>query len=263
MAGDEEPLTFAALYMRNRDAMLRAARAILRNHHDAEDAVSAAVVKIAFRFADGHIPDNPDAYLVQSARNAALDRRRAATRQQRGHSDELIGRRDRQSQVTSPSDVEEMADRTPDIVDQIIEQDRSHEISAAVQRTLTRLAQRESDMLSSLLAGRTRIEIGAAHSITGQRVGQLLKNPIADLLDELGVNMHGQERAGRQENDCKEISGGTRGGRTHAYQARLARAGTGHQGREVMMSDDRIAGERSPEVSNGENATNLACWGRP
>lgn len=187
MAGDDEPPTLAALYLRNREAMLRAAYAILRNQHDAEDAVSAAVVKVAARFAEGHIPDSPDAYLVQSVRNAALDRLRAFSRQQRGRPDESAGSRN-QSQTGSPRDLEDIAETGPDVVDQIIERQRSHEVSSAVQRTLDRLAEREAAMLSSLLAGHTRIEIGARYSVTGQRVGQLLKKPISDLLDELGVN---------------------------------------------------------------------------
>lgn len=187
MAGDDEPPTLAALYVRNRDTMLRAAYAILRNQHDAEDAVSTAVVKVAARFAEGHLPDNPDAYLVQSVRNAALDRIRASSRQDRSQTDEFTAGRSR-SLPGSPSALEDIAETGPDVVDQVIEQQRTHEVSSAIRRTLNRLAEREAAMLSSLLAGHTRIEIGARHSVTGQRVGQLLKKPISDLLDELGVD---------------------------------------------------------------------------
>ena len=196
MAGDDELPTLAALYLRNRDAMLRAARAILRNQHDAEDAVSAAVVKIAARIAEGHVPDNPDAYLVQSARNAALDRLRTSARQQQDRSADLPVHPNGQAPMKGPREFTDIAENAPDIVDQIIERDRSREIRAVVQRTLGRLAEREASMLSLLLTGHTRIEIGIAHSITGQRVGQLLKEPIADLLDELGVE-HTKPRARR------------------------------------------------------------------
>ena len=167
--------------------MLRAAHAILRNQHDAEDAVSTAIVRVAARFTEGHIPDNPDAYLVQSVRNAALDRLRASSRQHRGRSTESTENRNH-STAGGPSDLDDIAQTTPDVVDQIIEQERSHEIGSAVRRTLDRLAEREAAMLSALLAGHTRIEIGARHRVTGQRVGQLLKKPISDLLDELGVD---------------------------------------------------------------------------
>lgn len=187
MAGDHEPPTLAALYVRNRETMLRAAHAILRNQHEAEDAVSTAVVKVAARFAEGHIPDNPDAYLVQSVRNAALDRIRASSRQHRLRPDESTESRNH-SPTGGPSDLDDIAQTTPDVVDQIIEQQRSHEVSSAIRRTLDRLAEREAAMLSALLAGHTRIEIGVRHSVTGQRVGQLLKQPISDLLDELGVD---------------------------------------------------------------------------
>ena len=81
MASDDKPVSLAALYLRNREVMLRAAYAILRDHHDAEDAVSAAVVKVAARLTGGHPVDDPDAYIVQSVRNAALDQLRASARQ--------------------------------------------------------------------------------------------------------------------------------------------------------------------------------------
>jgi RNA polymerase sigma factor (sigma-70 family) len=187
LAGDDEPPNLAALYVRNRETMLRAAYAILRNQHDAEDAVSAVIVKVAARFAEGYFPDNPDAYLVQSVRNAALDRLRAVSRQRRGRPDESSGSHD-QSQTWSSGDLEDIAETGPDVVDQIIERQRSHEVSTAIRRTIVGLAQREAAMLLSLLAGSTRIEIGAQHSVSGQRVGQLLKKPISDLLNELGVN---------------------------------------------------------------------------
>ncbi|GAA0985566.1 hypothetical protein GCM10009555_061240 [Acrocarpospora macrocephala] len=187
MAGEDDPPTLAALYLRNREVAMRAARAILRNEHDAEDAVSTAVVRVAARFAAGHVPDTPDAYFMQSVRNAALDRLRASSRQQRARTVESP-ESSSQSRAGSPHELEDIAEICPDVVDQIIERQRSYEVSCAVQRTLDRLAEREAAMLSSLLAGDTRIEIGARHSVTGQRVGQLLKKPISDLLDELGVN---------------------------------------------------------------------------
>jgi hypothetical protein len=43
-------------------------------------------------------------------------------------------------------------------------------------------------MLSLLLAGTSRVEIGARFNLTGQRVGQILKKPISDLLSELGLD---------------------------------------------------------------------------
>lgn len=186
MADDNEPPSLAALYLRNREAMFRAAHAILRNQHDAEDAVSAAVVNVSARLAHGHVPDNPDAYLVQSVRNAALDRLRVSSRRQKARPDGPLENHN-QPRVGSPGKLDDIADTGPDVLDQVIEQQRSHEVSSAVQRTLGRLAEREAAMLSSLLEGQTRMEIGARHSLTGQRVGQLLKKPIADLLDELGV----------------------------------------------------------------------------
>jgi DNA-directed RNA polymerase specialized sigma subunit len=124
---------------------------------------------------------------VQSVRNAALDRLRASSRQHKGRTDESTDSRG-ESLPRSPSDLEDIAETGPDVVDQIIEQQRNHEVSSAIRRTLDGLAEREAAMLSSLLTGHTRIEIGAQHSVTGQRVGQLLKKPISDLLDELGVD---------------------------------------------------------------------------
>lgn len=191
MASDDEPLTLAALYLRNREVMLRAARAILRNQHDAEDAVSAVVVRVAARLADGYLPDDPDAYLIQSTRNAALDQRRASARRWRHGPDDLV-----LSEVRSPvrnhQPLTEVAEAVPDIVDQVIERQRNAEVRAAVQRTIDGLAEREAIMLSLLLAGHSRVEIGARYNLTGQRVGQLLKRPIADLLGELGVEHTGR-----------------------------------------------------------------------
>ena len=80
MATDDQAAPLAALYLRNREAMLRAAYAILRDRHDAEDAVSTAIAKVMARLADGHQVDDPDAYLLQAVRNAALDERRASAR---------------------------------------------------------------------------------------------------------------------------------------------------------------------------------------
>jgi len=189
LADDDEPPTLAALYVRNREVMLRAARAILRNQDDAEDAVSAAVVKVATRLAEGHAPSDLGAYLVQAVRIAALDQIRASNR-----------RRERllQVQVGSTGDglhhtpaVEPLADvpaPTRDIVDQIIERERNADIQTAVHRAVEGLADREATMLSLLLTGTSRVEIGARFNLTGQRVGQLLKKPISDLLGELGID---------------------------------------------------------------------------
>jgi RNA polymerase sigma factor (sigma-70 family) len=183
VASDDEPRSLAALYLRNREVMLRATRAILRNQHDAEDAVSAAVVKVTARFAAGHPIDDPDAYLIQAARNAALDELRASARR-RGRHEPGSGA---QEPTRNPGPSADLAEAAPDIVDQIIERQRSADLRAAVHRTIQGLAEREATMLSLLLAGHTRAEIGARFSLTGQRVGQLLKKPIADLLAELGV----------------------------------------------------------------------------
>ena len=103
MASDDEPQTLAALYLRNREVMLRAARAILRNQHDAEDAVSAAVVRVAARLTAGHVIDDPDAYLVQSVRNAALDQLRASARRRAQHADNPIGNQVQLSAKRLPS----------------------------------------------------------------------------------------------------------------------------------------------------------------
>ena len=187
LASDDERQTLAALYLRNREVMLRAARAILRNQHDAEDAVSAAVVRVAARLTAGHLIDDPDAYLVQSVRNAALDQVRASARRRAQQADNLIGRRVQPSAGSSqaPTDI---AEATPDIAEQIVERQRSADVRAAVRRTVEGLAEREAAMLSLLLAGHTRVEIGTRFNLTGQRVGQLLKKPVADLLREIGVD---------------------------------------------------------------------------
>jgi len=200
LASDDEPLNLAALYLRNREVMLRAARAILRNHHDAEDAVSAAMVKITARLADGDLPDDPNAYLIQSARNAALDQRRASARRRHHVSDDLAAG-GIQTPVGNLQPASDVAATDPDVVEQVIERQRNAEIRAAVQRTLDGLAEREAIMLSLLLAGHSRVEIGARYHITGQRVGQLLKKPIAELLGALGVEQmtrHPQRAAGER-----------------------------------------------------------------
>ena len=90
--------------------------------------------------------------------------------------------------IQAPADIVEA---TPDIADQVIERQRSADVRAAVRRTIEGLAEREAAMLSLLLAGRTRVEIGARFNLTGQRVGQLLKKPVADLLREIGVDPAG------------------------------------------------------------------------
>jgi RNA polymerase sigma factor (sigma-70 family) len=184
----DEPVSLAALYLRNREVMLRAAYAILRDHHDAEDAVSAAVVKVAARLTGGHPIDDPDAYIVQSVRNAALDHLRASAR-----------RRGNQPGIPAAGRTQHAADpelsggitEAPDIADQVIERQRSADLRAAVQQTIEGLAEREAAMVSMLLAGRTRAEIGGQFHLTGQRVGQLLKKPIADLLGQLGIDPPG------------------------------------------------------------------------
>ncbi len=187
LANDDEPRSLAALYLRNREGMMRAARAILRNQHDAEDAVSAAVVKVTSRMAAGHRIDDPDAYLIQAARNAALDVLRASTRRPDRHGP---GRR-AWERSGDPVPSADLAQAIPDIADQVIERQRTADLRAAVQSTLRGLTEREATMLCLLLAGHTRAEIGTRFSLTGQRVGQLLKKPIADLLAELGVNPTG------------------------------------------------------------------------
>jgi RNA polymerase sigma factor (sigma-70 family) len=196
LASDDGHAALAALYLRNREVMLRAANAILRNQHDAEDAVSAAVISVTARLAGGHPVDDPDAYIVQAVRNAALDQRRAAARR-RGNPP-VSGQHHATASPEQPADI---ADAAPDIVDQIIEQQRSADLRAAVKQTAEGLAEREAIMLSMLLAGHTRTEIGGRFSLTGQRVGQLLKKPIADLLGQLGIDPPGvrlQRSAGEQ-----------------------------------------------------------------
>lgn len=190
MASDDEQASLAALYLRNREVMLRAAYAILRNHHDAEDAVSTAIVKVTARLTSGYPIDDPDAYVIQAVRNAALDQRRVSMRR-RGSQPESPSISDPRHMAAAPALPADIAEAKPDIVDQIIEQQRSADLRVAVQRTMEGLAGREAVMLSMLLAGHTRTEIGSRFNLTGQRVGQLLKKPTADLLGQLGIDPPG------------------------------------------------------------------------
>lgn len=187
MAADEEAYSLAALYLRNREAMLRAAYAILRDRHDAEDAVSAAIVNVTARLAHGHQVDDPDAYLLQAVRNAALDERRAAARRRGSHpGDEHAVHPLTPGAPHGPAG--EVPEKAPGVVDQVIERQSSEEILLAVRQTMNRLPGREAAMLQMLLAGQTRAEIGGQFNLTGQRVGQLLKTPIASLLGQLGID---------------------------------------------------------------------------
>src|SRR5262249_51836802 len=136
LASDDGPRSLAALYLRNREPMMRAARAILRNQHDAEDAVSAAVVKVTSRMAAGHPIENPDAYLIQAARNAALDVLRASARRRERH--DPGGGAWEPSGDAIPSAYPAQA--VPDIADQVIDRQRTADLRAAVQRTLRGLA---------------------------------------------------------------------------------------------------------------------------
>lgn len=190
MATVDQTASLAALYLRNREAMLRAAYAVLRDRHDAEDAVSTAIAKVAARLAGGHQVDDPDAYLLQAVRNAALDERRASARRRGGPSgDELASR---PFTAGAPDRlVSEVPGKAPDVVDQVIDRQRSEDLLAAVRQTMNGLPAREAAMLQMLLAGQTRAEIGQRFNLTGQRVGQLLKKPIADLLDQLGIDPPG------------------------------------------------------------------------
>jgi RNA polymerase sigma factor (sigma-70 family) len=191
LSRDDERPTLAALYVRNREAMLRAAWAILRNQHDAEDAVSAAVVKVASRLAAGHVPVEPDAYLIQAVRNAALDHVRTSARR-RSRQQGIVEERTVQPAPAGSSTVlAEIVDTGPEIVDLLVERQRSIEVREAVQRVIDRLANRERTMLALLLDGHTRADIGAQFNLSGQRVGQLLKQPVADLLAELGMTPAG------------------------------------------------------------------------
>lgn len=187
LASDDEQASLAALYLRKREVMFRAAYAILRNRHDAEDAVSAAIVKVTARFASGHPIDDPEAYVIQSVRNAALDQRRASMRRRGSQPGSPFVSEPGHiaAALTLPADI---AEAKPDIADQIIEKQRSADLRAAVQRTMEELGEREAAMLSMLLAGHTRAEIGSRFNLTGQRVGQLLKKPIADLLSQLRID---------------------------------------------------------------------------
>ncbi|HET8658249.1 MAG TPA: sigma-70 family RNA polymerase sigma factor [Micromonosporaceae bacterium] len=193
MSSDDERPTLAALYVRNREVMLRAAWAILRNQHDAEDAVSVAVVKVAARLATGHVPDEPDGYLIQAVRHAALDHLRAAARRRDQRQDKAEESTVQSALAGTPHALADIIDSTPDIADLIIERQRSMEVREAVQRAIDRLANRERTMLALLLDGYTRADIGALFNLTGQRVGQLLKKPIADLLAELGIAPAGRD----------------------------------------------------------------------
>jgi RNA polymerase sigma factor (sigma-70 family) len=195
LASGDEQASLAALYLRNREVMQRAAYAILRNHHDAEDAVSAAIVKVTARLASGHPIDDPDAYVIQSVRNAALDQRRASMRRRGSQPGSLSVSEPRHTaaSLTLPGDI---AEAKPDIADQVIERQRSADMQVAVQRTMEGLAERETAMLSMLLEGHTRTEIGRRFDLTGQRVGQLLKKPIADLLSQLGIDPRQQRSTG-------------------------------------------------------------------
>ena len=187
MATDDEASSLAALYLRNREAMLRAAYAILRDRHDAEDAVSAAIVKVAARLAHGHQIDDPGAYLLQAVRNAALDERRATARRRGSH----LGNEPALHPFTAGASyglASEVPEKAPDVVDQVIERQSSEGMVLAVRQTMDRLPDREAAMLQMLLAGQTRAEIGGQFNLTGQRVGQLLKKPVADLLGQLGIN---------------------------------------------------------------------------
>ena len=190
MATDDEASSLATLYLRNREAMLRAAYAILHDRHDAEDAVSAAIAKVAARLAHGHQIDDPDVYLLQAVRNAALDERRASARRRGGPpGDELAP--GPLTKRASGGLASELPDQVPDVVDQVIERQRSEDLLLVVRRTMDGLHSREAAMLQMLLAGQTRAEIGQRFNLTGQRVGQLLKKPIADLLDQLGIDPPG------------------------------------------------------------------------
>jgi len=167
--------------------MLRAARAILRNQHDAEDAVSAAVVKVAARLAAGHVPDEPDAYLVQAVRNAALDQLRSSARRRGRRQDHAEDGIVQPVLATTPDTLNDIIDAGPDIADLVIERQRDAEVREAIQRIIDRLGNRERTMLALLLGGHTRADIGTVFNLSGQRVGQLLKKPITDLLAELGI----------------------------------------------------------------------------
>lgn len=200
MPTDDQAASLAALYLRNREAMLRAAYAILRDRHDAEDAVSTAIAKVAARLGRGHQIDDPDAYLLQAVRNAALDERRASTRRRGSPSGDELAHRP--FTAGAPDRLaSEAPEKAPDIVDQVIERQRSEDLLLAVRQTMDSLPAREAAMLQMLLAGQTRAEIGQRFNLTGQRVGQLLRKPIADLLDQLGIDPPGprqQRSAGRR-----------------------------------------------------------------
>jgi RNA polymerase sigma factor (sigma-70 family) len=200
LATDDQAASLAALYMRNREAMLRAAYAILRDRHDAEDAVSTAIAKVAARLAQGHQIDDPDSYLLQAVRNAALDERRASARRRGSPPGNELAHH-QFTAGTSDELVSEVPEKSPDIVDQVIERQRSKDLLIAVRQTMASVPAREAAMLQMLLAGHTRVEIGQRFNVTGQRVGQLLKKPIADLLDQLGIDPQGprqQRSAGRR-----------------------------------------------------------------
>ena len=111
---------------------------------------SAAIVKVTARLAGGHPIDDPDAYIIQSVRNAALDQRRAFMRRRASQpgSPSVGEPRHIAASLTLPADI---AEAKPDIADQVIERQRSADMQVAVQRTMEGLAEREAAMLSMLL----------------------------------------------------------------------------------------------------------------
>ena len=151
------------------------------------------------RLADGHHVDDPDAYLLQAVRNAALDERRASARR-RGSppGDESLPARSPQAHLTDwPA---KSPKKAPDIVDQVIERQRSEDLLTAVRQTMTASPPARRPCCRCCSQASTRAVIGQRFNLTGQRVGQLLKKPIADLLGQLEIDPPGprQQRSAGQ-----------------------------------------------------------------
>ena len=73
-----DPRRFEQVALPHLNAAYNLARWLLRNDHDAEDAVQEACLR-ALKYIDNYRGENPRAWLLAIVRNACFDRMRSAT----------------------------------------------------------------------------------------------------------------------------------------------------------------------------------------
>ncbi|MCM3662502.1 sigma-70 family RNA polymerase sigma factor [Georgenia satyanarayanai] len=183
MTGNETRLDVAALYLRHRDAMHRAAGLVLRGagrESEASDAVQDAVVSIM-----ASLPRdvrNWEAFLVTVAKRKALDRVRSAEVRHAGG--ELV----ETAHDSADPDRSHVAEDVADAIDQRRRAALARDCLTTVLDDRHRKAVWETQVL-----GRTRAEVAAELNVSPARVSQMTTRGLALLREAMQRREEGND----------------------------------------------------------------------